>query len=54
MDCELCGEEIKTDEYGFPVNQAGEEVSEFIDPNNPTRTVLGHFQCAMDAGLRMA
>ncbi|WP_160161187.1 hypothetical protein [Actinomadura sp. K4S16] len=45
--CELCGERIKTDAHGFPIEEAGE----FTKGDD---SVIAHAQCGLDAGLELA
>jgi len=47
--CELCGEPIPTDEYGFYLV----EVGEFWDAKNHDG-ILAHAQCGLDAELPLA
>jgi len=47
--CELCGEPIPTDEFGFYLG----EVGEFWDAENH-ESILAHAQCGLDADLPLA
>lgn len=46
--CDLCGELIETDRYGFPQV----EVGEFVDADG--EHVYAHAQCGLSADLELA
>lgn len=48
MTCDLCGEEIKTNNFGGYIDEAGE----FCDAE-AEQNVLAHARCGIDAGLKL-
>jgi len=49
MDCEICGERIPLDRWGFPRGEVGEFVLADGSDN-----VIAHAQCGLNAGLELA
>lgn len=49
MSCEICGEPIRTDQFG----DYAEETGEFWDEERGN-SLIAHAQCGLDAGLDIA